>query len=139
MTALASPTSIQRPVVRCGICSREINPDSAVIPVFGRVGGRCRVRHAAMAATLTREGLGEFLNGPVSFEPIESEDAHGVSMWVYPAHIQRLKDRAARLGFRVLDSWPRTDGPASLELKLPHQDKARNKLLKRLERAGVVA
>ena len=139
MTLQARTQSIERPVVRCGICHREIHPDSAVLPIFGCVGGRCRARHAAMTATLKREGLSEFLDGSVQFEPIESTDGNGDPIMVYPDHIMRLSNQATRLGLRIVHSWPRTDGPAYLELRLPQGKEARGKLLKRLERLGAAA
>ncbi len=139
MTLQARAQSRQRPVVRCGLCGREIHPDAASLPLWGKVGGHCKARLATMTQTLHREGLGEFLNGPIEFQPIESEDAHGVSMWVYPSRIQRLQRRATALGFRVIEDWPRTDGPASCELKLPVNDKARRRLVGKLEQLRATA
>lgn len=128
----------QSPPQTCTRCGRQSSMGKSV-PLLGYFGPECYSKVAALKQVLEQRGLVEFLNGPVQFQPIESEDAHGVSMWVFPSYVQTMKNRAERLGFRFLWDWPRTDGPATAELKLPHGDNLRKRLVGKLERLGTAA
>lgn len=139
MESLTRPTSRSAVTHRCGICHRPIKPESKSLPVFGRVGPGCRTKHAALVAALKREGLDELFAGPIAFEPVESENADGVSNWEFPPYIIAMRNRAERLGFRFLWHWPHLKGRATCELKLPVNDKRRTALMKKLDRLMAAA
>lgn len=70
-----------------------------MVPMLGWVGPTYAQKFAALERTFERDGLTEFLDGPVTFEPVESEDAHGISQYDFPQHILEMRARAEKLGF----------------------------------------
>lgn len=139
MTSIAHTTPNRQPKAQpCSICGRSTTTGKTVA-LFGFVGPTCYTKLAALTETLERGGLHEFLSGPVQFTPVESEDADGLSMWVWPMEIEGMKRRAERLGFNFEWHWPRTDGPATCWLNMPWTGKLRRRVMHRLEHAQLGA
>lgn len=124
-----------QPCALCG-CPSETGKS---VPLVGWAGPECARKVAALAESLEKLDLKRFLDGPVQFTPVESEDADGISMWVWPMQIEHMKRRAEMLGFSFEWSWPRTDGPATCWLTLPRNAERRRKLWGRLEQVQRMA
>jgi hypothetical protein len=110
-----------------------------MVPMLGWVGPTCAQKFAALERTIERDGLTDFLSGHVTFEPVESEDAHGVSCYDFPLHIQEMRHRAERLGFHFEWKWIMRFESASCWLSLPRSGKLRRRLFARLEHAQLRA
>lgn len=119
-----------KPCDACGTLTRK----SKHVPGIGEVGSTCYQKVAALNAVLEQRGLTELFGGRREFAPQPSEDADGISQWVFPAHILTLRDRAEKLGLRFEWNWPRRAGPAECWVSLPRSIKLRRRLLARLER-----
>ena len=135
MSIVQQPTlNRQRKGQPCALCGR-LSETGKSVAVIGWVGPTCYHRVAALEQCLERLDLKQFLDGPIQFTPVESEDADGISMWVWPMYIEPMKRRAEKLGFLFEWSWPRVDGPATCWLRLPRNPERRRKVFIRLEHA----
>lgn len=102
MTALK--TSQQHTAPICRICGQEARTGREVEHI-GWTGPDCSRKVAALHQTLERNGLTEMFQGRVEFDAVESEDAHGVSCWVFPAHVELRMHRAEALGLNFIWGW----------------------------------
>lgn len=119
---------------RCQLCGRRSDTDKN-IPVVGWTGPECAHKVAALEATLERLDLKRYLDGPVPFNAEPDEDAHSVSRWVFPEHIQAVMRRAKALGFLFQWGWVEYDtGASQCWLRLPHNAERRRKVWARLKR-----
>ena len=130
----------QRPVERCALCARPIGPDAKVVPHIGKVGSTCAHRVAAIEQSLEKHDLTRFLESPVDFDAEPDEDAHSISRWVFPDHIQAVMQRAEKLGFQFLWGW--TDeraGAARCWIVLPRNAERRRSVWTQLEKGYMVS
>jgi hypothetical protein len=118
----------QRPVERCALCGRPIRADAKVVPLIGKVGDTCYHRVAAIEGTLQKLGLTPLLEGTIEFEPEPGEDAHGVSSYVFPEHIQKLMNSAEKLGFRFEWEWTTCYESARCRIVLPRGAELRRRV-----------
>lgn len=125
-----------RPGQRCRVCG-TLSRTGRVVEHIGWCGPECVRKVAALHETLEREGLSEMFAGRVEFDPVESEDLNGVSMWTWPVEIDDLRRRAEALGLRFEWSWARTDGPAECYVRLPDNRRARRRLFGGPGRVGL--
>lgn len=126
-------TAPRRPGRLCRICGTP-SRTGRVVEHIGWCGPECVRKVAKLHETLERAGLTEMYADFVEFDPVESEDLNGVSMWTWPYEINELRVRAERLGLRFEWSWPRTDGPAECYVRLPQNVRARKRLFSGLGR-----
>jgi hypothetical protein len=118
----------------CALCGRN-SATGKTVAIVGWVGPTCYHRVAALERSLETLDLKRFLEGPVGFQAEPSEDAHGVSCWVFPEHIQVLMRRAEKLGFLFEWGWVEVGGAATCWLRLPKNSERRRKIFIRLEHA----